>query len=76
MDCFRTTEWKLLQKAHGEGIDGFTQCVTDYCTSGSVMSVVPTKKFCCFSSNIPWIYRDINAYLAWKGQKEQLTTSG
>lgn len=64
MECYRITPWEMFQENHGDDIDGFTQCITDYirfCEG----CVVPTKKNLLLHQQQTLGHRDI------KGIKEE-----
>ena len=61
-ECYRSTDWELFDRVHGEDIDGLSHCITDYIRFCEE-SIVPTKKVRCFPNNKPWINGDIKALL-------------
>ncbi|XP_074487561.1 uncharacterized protein LOC141765409 [Sebastes fasciatus] len=61
-ECYRSTDWELFERVHGEDIDGLSHCITDYIRFCEE-SIVPTKKVRCFPNNKPWINGDIKALL-------------
>lgn len=64
-ECFRTTDWEMLEGAYGEDIDGLAVCITDYIRFCEEV-IVPTKKVRCFPNNKPWINGKIKALLKEK----------
>ena len=46
-------------EAHGDGIDGLTECTTGYITD----SIVSARTVHCYPNNKPWVTKDVKAPL-------------
>jgi len=57
--------WEVFSDAHGEDIDGLTNCITDYINI-CVESTVPTRTVRCFSNGKPWVSAERKALLKEK----------
>jgi len=70
---------EVFSDAHGEDIDGLTDCIMDY-INFCVESTVPTRTVRCFSNGKPWVSPEIKALLKEKkrvfrtGNRESLRT--
>ena len=64
-DCFRTTDWDVLQGGQCGGIDEVTNCTTDY-INFCMDAVVPVKTVKCYPNNKPWITSHIKGLLNMK----------